>query len=146
MPLLNVHNPDRALNDSGAPSIGEFLSAPGEAVRLSPVDDPADLAPHLDRIQRIEIEFPKYTDGRGFSQAQLLRRRHGYAGELRAVGHVLRDQAMMMVRCGFDVLETSRADLSEIEKALSTYRHAYQSAADARPSVFTLRHDEKGSV
>ena len=109
-------------------------------VRLSPADDPHDLTPYLDRIALIEIDFPKYTDGRGYSQAQLLRRRLGYAGELRAVGHVLRDQILYMNRSGFDAYQTSRADLPNVVKALEEYSAFYQPAADGQTSVFSRRH------
>ena len=109
-------------------------------VRLSPADDPHDLAPYLDRITLIEIDFPKYVDGRGYSQAQLLRRRLGYAGELRAVGHVLRDQILYMNRSGFDAYQTTRADLANVLKALDEYSAVYQPAADGQQSVFSRRH------
>lgn len=109
-------------------------------VRLGPADDPHDLTPHVDRISLIEIDFPKYTDGRGYSQAQLLRRRLGYAGELRAVGHVLRDQILYMNRSGFDAYQTSRADLPNVVKALEEYSAFYQPAADGHRSVFSRRH------
>ncbi len=111
-------------------------------VRLEPDDDPHDLAPFLDRIGLIEVSFPKYTDGRGYSQAQLLRRRLGYTGELRAVGHVLRDQILYMNRSGFDAFETARADLSDVLKALEEYSAFYQPAADAHGSVFARRHEK----
>ena len=130
--------------------MGEFLaniaaiSARNTAigVRLMPEDDPSDLAGHLDKIGLIEISFPKYTDGRGYSQAQLLRRRHGYTGELRAVGHVLRDQILYMNRSGFDAYQTSRADLSDVLEALSEYSAFYQPAADGHASVFARRHEK----
>lgn len=109
-------------------------------VRLSPDNDPHDLEPFLDRISLIEIDFPKYTDGRGYSQAQLLRRRLGYTGELRAVGHVLRDQILYMNRSGFDAYQTTRADLTGVMKALEEYSAFYQPAADGRPTVFSQRH------
>lgn len=109
-------------------------------VRLSPADDPHDLAPYLDRIALIEIDFPKYVDGRGYSQAQLLRRRLGYTGELRAVGHVLRDQILYMNRSGFDAYQTTRADLANVLKALDEYSAVYQPAADGQQSVFSRRH------
>ena len=109
-------------------------------VRLSPADDPHDLTPFLDRIAMIEIDFPKYADGRGFSQAQLLRRRLGYTGELRAVGEVLRDQILYMNRSGFDAYQTSRADLPNVVKALEEYSAYYQPAADGQTSVFSRRH------
>ena len=109
-------------------------------VRLVPEDDAELLVPFLEWIQLVEISFPKYTDGRGYSQAQLLRRRHGFAGELRAVGHVLRDQIFYMNRSGFDAYETARADLPSVLEALNEFRDAYQPAADGRVSVFHARH------
>ncbi len=109
-------------------------------VRLVPEDDPALLVPFLEWIQLVEVSFPKYTDGRGYSQAQLLRRRYGYKGELRAVGHVLRDQIFYMNRSGFDAYETARADLPNVVEALNEFRDAYQPAADGRVPVFHARH------
>ena len=111
-------------------------------VRLMPADDPHDLAPYLDRIALIEVDFPKYTDGRGYSQAQLLRRRLDYTGELRAVGHVLRDQILYMNRSGFDAYQTSRADLPNVVKALEEYSAFYQPAADGQETVFSRRHSK----
>lgn len=111
-------------------------------VRLSPDDDPSDLTPYLGRIALIEVDFPKYTDGRGYSQAQLLRRRLGYAGELRAVGHVLRDQILYMNRSGFDAYQTTRADLPNVVKALEEYSAFYQPAADGQETVFSRRHSK----
>ena len=98
------------------------------------------IAPYLEKIALIEVDFPKYTDGRGYSQAQLLRRRYGYEGELRAVGHVLTDQILYMHRSGFDAYETARADLSSVMEALKEYSAYYQPAADSPTSVFARRH------
>lgn len=109
-------------------------------VRLSPEDDPADLVPFLEKLSLIEVNFPKYTDGRGYSQAQLLRRRYGYEGELRAVGHVLTDQIFYMNRSGFDAFETARANLSSVNSALDEFSDVYQPAAGDRQSVFRKRH------
>ncbi|MDJ0920513.1 MAG: DUF934 domain-containing protein [Henriciella sp.] len=111
-------------------------------VRLEPADDPHDLEPYLDRLALIEVSFPKYTDGRGYSQAQLLRRRLGYTGELRAVGHVLTDQILYMNRSGFDAYSTTRATLPNILKALKEYSAFYQPAADGNRSVFARRHEK----
>ena len=111
-------------------------------VRLEPDDEPHDLEPYLDRIALIEVNFPKYTDGRGYSHAQLLRRRLGYTGELRAVGHVLTDQILYMNRSGFDAYQTTRADLPKIVKALGEYSAFYQPAADGNRSVFARRHEK----
>ncbi|MCZ8170225.1 MAG: DUF934 domain-containing protein, partial [Brevundimonas sp.] len=71
------------------------------AVRLEPGDDARDLIPHLDRLQLIEVNFPVFGDGRGYSAARILREA-GYQGELRAVGDVLVDQVAFLRRCGFD--------------------------------------------
>ncbi len=109
-------------------------------VRLMPDDDPAALADALDMLALIEISFPRYTDGRGYSQAQLLRRRYGYTGELRAVGHVLRDQVFYMHRSGFDAFETARAGVEDVDAALAEYSAVYQRAADGARPVFAARH------
>jgi uncharacterized protein (DUF934 family) len=63
--------------------------------------DPRDVL--LDGVTRIDLHFPKFTDGRAFSQAYLLRRRLGFAGEIRATGEVLIDQLVQMWRSGFSV-------------------------------------------
>ena len=109
------------------------------AVRLAPADDPERLRPYLDELDLIEVDFPKYADGRGFSHAQLLRRRYGYRGELRAVGEVLRDQILYMHRSGFDTFSTTRADLSNVMAALDEFSLSYQKAADTRETVFGIR-------
>ena len=74
-------------------------------LRLSS-DDPLDeIVPDLGRFFLIALDFPAFTDGRPYSTARLLRERHGFTGELRAVGQVLRDQAQFLTRCGFDSFE-----------------------------------------
>lgn len=110
-----------------------------DGIRLAPVDDPAQLEPFLPEIALIEVDFPRYTDGRGFSQAQLLRRRYGYCGEIRAVGHVLRDQIFYMHRSGIDAYETRRAGLSEVLEALAEFTEAYQPAVSGPASIFRKR-------
>ncbi len=67
---------------------------------LRPGDDVSSIQ-HLDALPLVAIEFPKFTDGRGYTMARLLRDRLGYRGDLRAVGNVLRDQLLYMRRCGF---------------------------------------------
>jgi len=110
-------------------------------VRLQPGDDPHDLRDYLDRLELIEVTFPKYADGRGYSQAQLLRRRLGYDKELRAVGDVLRDQALLMVRSGFDALMLTNTDEKGFEAALAEYRNVYQSDAQGAVTIFEQRHE-----
>ncbi|MFN3747867.1 MAG: DUF934 domain-containing protein [Sphingorhabdus sp.] len=110
------------------------------AVRLEPDDDARALIPHLDRLALIEIAFPKFRDGRGYSSARILREA-GYTGELRAQGDVLVDQIAFMKRCGFDSFSPEAPlNHADVEAALSRYDHVYQGAADAAVPVWKLRH------
>ena len=110
------------------------------AVRLEPDDDARKLIPHLERLSLIEVAFPKFRDGRGYSSARILREA-GYKGELRAQGDVLVDQIAFMRRCGFDSFapETS-LDPAAVERALATYPYAYQDAADGVKAIWKARH------
>lgn len=74
-------------------------------VKLTSDDDVEALAPWINRLGIIVLEFPKFSDGRAYSSARILRSRMGFAGELRAVGDVLIDQFAFMMQCGFDCLE-----------------------------------------
>ena len=110
------------------------------AVRLEPDDDARALIPFLDRLTLIEVAFPKYRDGRGYSSARILREA-GYDGELRAQGDVLVDQIAFMRRCGFDSFAPEASLNPEaVARTLSTYDHAYQKAADTVVPVWKLRH------
>ena len=97
-------------------------------VRLGPADAVDELAPLLGRLALIALEFPNPGDGRGYSQARLLRGRLGFRGELRAVGAGVRqDQAFLLARCGFDCLEPpAEVDLEALRLALKRYDVAYQ--------------------
>jgi uncharacterized protein (DUF934 family) len=100
-----------------------------EVVRLGPGDDPASLADRLGGVARIEVHFPTFGDGRGYSIARLLRSRYGYRGELRAVGHITRDQLAFLERVGFDAFELRAGeDATEALVALDTFSAAYQKA------------------
>ena len=68
----------------------------------------AELAPWLDRVSLVALVFPKFRDGRAYSQARLLRERFGYRRELRATGDVLRDQFQFLLRAGFDAFEVKK--------------------------------------
>ena len=110
------------------------------AVRLEPDDDARKLIPFLDRLTLIEVAFPKFRDGRGYSSARILREA-GYTGELRAQGDVLVDQIAFMRRCGFDSFAPEGSLNPEaVERALSNYDQFYQKAADAAVPVWKLRH------
>lgn len=78
-------------------------------VLVKPGDDPEKLGPDLDRLAAIAIDFPAFTDGRGFSYARVLREHLGYQGELRAIGNVLLDQIPLMIRCGIDAFVVTHA-------------------------------------
>ena len=110
------------------------------AVRLEPDDDARALLPQLDRIALIEIAFPKFRDGRGYSSARILREA-GYTGELRAEGDVLVDQIGFMRRCGFDSFAPARPlDMAAVERALERFAYVYQPAGDGAVPVWRLRH------
>lgn len=109
-------------------------------VRLSASDSPEDLAGLLDRFAVVELEFPKFRDGRQYSAARILRERMGFRGELRAVGDVLREQAYQMVRCGFDAFEPADGSTAADWTASALrFRHVYQRAADGREPAFAER-------
>lgn len=94
----------------------------------------------LERISLVALEFPIFRDGRAYSTARLLRERHGFTGEVRAVGNVLRDQFLFMHRCGFDAFEVG--DESAVEawtQALGEFSVFYQPTSDGRPTVFAGR-------
>lgn len=76
-------------------------------VALAPDDAVEDILPDLDHVALISLDFPKFTDGRPYSAARLLRERYGFAGEIRATGDVLLDQIPFMIRCGFDAFAIS---------------------------------------
>ncbi len=103
-----------------------------QTVVLANDANPLDLS--LEGVQRIELNFPKFTDGRAFSQAFLLRRRRGFTGEIRATGDVLIDQLVQMQRSGFDTA-VLRADLDVpgidtiIERQFARYPAFYQGDA-----------------
>jgi uncharacterized protein (DUF934 family) len=92
----------------------------------------ASLVPILERVAIVALTFPAFSDGRGFSQAMLLRERLGYKGELRAIGTVLLDQVPLMLRTGFDSFEVHHAPTIErlVERRLPGIDLHYQPSAD----------------
>jgi uncharacterized protein (DUF934 family) len=110
------------------------------AVRIEAGEDARELLPYLDRLRLIEVNFPVFGDGRGYSAARILREA-GYEGELRATGDVLVDQIGNMVRCGFDSFAPDQPlDPIALKAALGRFPHRYQKAADAVRPVWALRH------
>jgi len=115
------------------PSQPSDAKEPGEVIRLEPQDDPASVAARLPTAARVEVNFPKFGDGRGYSIARLLRERYGYKGELRAVGQVARDNLYFMEQCGFDAfLLRDGEDVEQALKGFNDFSEGYQ-ASVARP-------------
>jgi uncharacterized protein (DUF934 family) len=119
----------------------EWQQRPGwPAVSLANTDPVEDLAPHVGRLRLIVLHFPKFSDGRAYSQARLLRGRLGYAGELRATGGVLQDQLPFMLRCGFDSFESDQGGFGEaLARARTLFSVVYQPAEDDRAPASLLR-------
>jgi uncharacterized protein (DUF934 family) len=119
----------------------ESASSPdGEVLRLEPTDDPASIAERLDRAARVEVNFPKFGDGRGYSIARLLRERYGYKGELRAVGEVARDHLCYMENSGFDAfLLREGEDPEEALRGFEDFSEAYQTTVTRPIPLFRRR-------
>ena len=121
---------------------GDRLLSEGRAVgvRLRSDEEVEVLAYDLPRIAVVALEFPKFRDGRPYSNARILRERYGYKGEVRAVGDVLREQAGFMLRCGFDAFEPADGSgAQQWQAATQRFRHVYQRAADHRVPAFEER-------
>jgi uncharacterized protein (DUF934 family) len=100
----------------------------------------AELEPYLDRLAVIVLVFPTFKDGRGYSQARLLRERYGFVGELRAAGQILRDQFLFLVRAGFDAMEVAKpGDVEAYASALGRYSVFYQGTGDDRSPAMRRR-------
>jgi uncharacterized protein (DUF934 family) len=86
-----------------------------------------EVIPKLGRLKAIEIVFANFTDGRGYSTAKLLKDRHGFRGELRAIGDITVDQLVYLSRCGFDTFALrDDQDIDVAKKSLSAFSTAYQ--------------------
>ncbi len=113
-------------------------------VQVASTTKPEDLAPLLDRVTLVAIEFPKFRDGRGFTIARTLRERYGYTGEIRAVGHFLPDQYSQLVRCGFtSAVVPDGSDLAPWQAALGMFRVAYQADVSGSALVSGLRRERR---
>ncbi len=145
-----VHVPDSAeLPAAGKPivTLARYLAArdellarfPALGVRITCDKLPADI-PEPTRLALIAIEFPRFTEGRGYSIARQLRERHGYRGELRAVGWLLREQLGYLERCGFDAFELQPG--KPLESALQAFGElsvTYQADVAERRPIYRRR-------
>ena len=119
----------------------DVLSARGiVGVWLAPKDDPAALADDVDRLPLIAVDFPQFTDGRGYSTGRLLREKYGFKGELRAIGDILRDQLFYLYACGFNAFAVRvDRDLTDALKGLVDFSDNYQSTVDQPVPLFRRR-------
>ncbi len=133
---------DDVAHDEPAVTLDAFLAEQtnATAVRLEAGEDARALLPHLDRLALIEVSFPSFRDGRGYSAGRILRE-GGYTGELRAQGDVLADQLPLMRRCGFDSFAPeAEIDAEVLRRSLDRYDYRYQPAVDAVVPVWKRRH------
>lgn len=142
---------DGAILISAARLLGDAEALSRRAGKLGVVwpnnRDVDDLVPWLDRLAVVALAFPSFRDGRAYSQARVLRERHGYRGELRATGQVLRDQFVFMLRAGFDAFEvTKESDAEAFAATVKRYSVFYQPTGDGRITALhrrmQLRHSE----
>ena len=121
-------------------------SADGQIfIEFSNDADPRTLA--LESVARIDLKFPKFTDGRAYSQAYLLRRRLGFKGELRATGDVLVDQLQQMQRCGFDsaVLRADQS-LDSARRQMGYFADFYQGDATQPSPKLSSQDTRQGDL
>jgi uncharacterized protein (DUF934 family) len=124
-------------------NFGEQTNA--AAVRIEPGDDARDLLPFVDRLKLVEVNFPAFTDGRGYSAARILREA-GYQGEMRAVGAVFVDQLAVLRRCGFDSFAPDHAiDPTDAEAVFSRWPEVYQETGDGRQPIWAQRSQARHS-
>jgi uncharacterized protein (DUF934 family) len=125
----------------------EIIAGGGQiGVWLDSHEGPEALAGDIERFAVIAVNFPKFTDGRSYSSARLLRERHHFHGEIRAIGDVLQDQLFYMRRCGINAYAL-RAD-KDIDRALaglSVFSETYQAAVD-QPYPLFRRRPTQGSA
>jgi uncharacterized protein (DUF934 family) len=120
---------------------------PGPMLVLDNTEDVTRLGQRLDGIELIVLQFPKFTDGRAYTQARLLRERLGYTGELRAAGQVYIDQIPFMLRCGFDSFASAQKGFVEaLAKARTLFSVVYQPTGDGRATASQLRLKRRNSV
>jgi uncharacterized protein (DUF934 family) len=154
---------DRAIVDDDYVHVTDAIEQPADAKIIVPLNDyvlrreallarhpalgvqvpndklPTDI-PDLGRLALIAIEFPRFTDGRGYSVGRMLRERHAFRGELRAVGWVLRDQLSYLTRCGFTSFELKPGKpLESALEAFGEFTVTYQAAVDDPRPLYRRR-------
>jgi uncharacterized protein (DUF934 family) len=129
MKILSSIAPEVIQEASLSQPVAGVLSLPNDA-------DPRQVS--LEGITRVDLQFPKFTDGRAYSQAYLLRRRLGFQGEIRATGDVLIDQLVQMSRSGFDVaVLKAGVDAADAQRQFDRYPRFYQADAVSHQAIFS---------
>ncbi|MFT5482937.1 MAG: hypothetical protein ACI9GW_001592 [Halieaceae bacterium] len=120
---------------------GQSIDAEVElGVLLEPGQEPGQIAESLGRFASIAVNFPVFTDGRGFSYARELRQTHNFPGEIRAVGAMIRDQLHYLTRSGFNAFQfDTDTDLNAALGSFNAFTNAYQACADATEPLFRRR-------
>ncbi len=99
-------------------------------------EDVRELAPYLEALTVIALEFPSFRNGRAYSSARILRDELKYKGEIRAIGDVAYDQWAYMARCGIDAFEVNQdVTLEQFNTAMAELSDAYQPAADTQNAI-----------
>jgi uncharacterized protein (DUF934 family) len=125
----------------------EPLPFDGKMLVLPNTEDVLKLGDRLDGVKLILLDFPKFTDGRAYTQARLLRERLGYRGELRASGAVFIDQLPFLLRCGFDSFASAQKGFIEaLAKARTLFSVVYQPTGDGRATASELRLKRRNAV
>ena len=118
------------------------------ALHVPNTTDPAQLLDILPRVGAVHIDFPAFTDGRGFSLARLLRHRHGYSGELVAEGQLIPDQFAFALQCGFDAVRVDAAEAARhtpeawaaaLDEFDLTYQRGYAVRTGPATNIFEAR-------
>jgi len=113
----------------------------------APSDDPDTLACDVHRLPLIAVDFPQFTDGRGYSTARLLREKYRFMGELRAVGDVLRDQLYYLQACGFNAFAIRPdRDAAQALTGLSDFSDNYQATVTRPLPLFRRRGIGEGNA
>jgi len=120
-------------------------SAEAPALSFANTDDVLQLGDKLAGIKLVVLHFPKFTDGRAYSQARMLRERLGYSGGLRATGAVFLDQLPFLLRCGFDSFESEQKGFGEA-LARAPFSVVYQPTGDGRITAGELRLKRRSRV
>ena len=115
-------------------------------VWLAGEHDPAEIVADLAHFQVVAVHFKNFNDGRGYSIGQLLRRRYGWDGELRAIGEVRRDHVFYLARCGFDAIALPEdEDLETALQAFGDFSERYQAAIDQPLPLFRRREARRSA-